>query len=135
MDPSLYFILVSIFTLVGHQVNLCEQCVPLSWHSAAAFGLRPNQPTLGEWLSVFFSLGLMQECLPAAGISCRKPNPCRVPAKDKEKTEKEDLLWLGKGQSGHVGRMDGWVVWQGCHWKAPAWPGFTQPTPDKCSLM
>lgn len=108
MDHALYFILVSIFMLVGHQVNLCEQRVPLSWHSAAAFGLHPDQPTLGELLSFFFSLGLMQECLSADGISCTKPNPCRVPAKDKEKAEKEDLLWLGKGRVyTSVGCMDG----------------------------
>lgn len=41
----------------------------------------------------------------------------------------------GEGQSEHVSRVDGWVVWHGCSWKAPDWPGFTQPAHDKCSLM
>lgn len=84
LGPALHSILVSIFRLAGHQANLRGQCVPVSWHSAAAFGLHPNRPNLGEWLPVLHSLGLMQEYLSAAAIICRKPNPYLVPAKDKD---------------------------------------------------
>lgn len=58
----------------------CRQCVPLSWQSTA-FGLQPN---LGEWFPVLLSLGLTQECLSAAQISCGKLNLCLVPANNKD---------------------------------------------------